>query len=99
MNYLCQSVNIDLVTTEIDEIKSDFSLSRQVRFSKFDLLRDFSNLRTLLPKNFTIKNMPKEGIFKIKYSGKSYIRGAANTRYENWTHCKCDEEMTVGVWS
>jgi hypothetical protein len=67
--------------------------------TKFDLLRDFKKLETLLPPDFKIEEIPSEGVLSIKYSGKSNVRGADHTHFTNFTSVKCDEEMTVGVWN
>ena len=75
-------------------------MSKQVALSKFDLLRDFVNLKTLFPENFEVKSPPSEGIFSIKYSGKSVLPGKADwQRHEQFESIKACDDFTYGIWN
>ena len=59
----------------MDPELSDVQLCKKLQFSKFNLLRDFINLKTLFGKDFQIQSPGDEMGVELKYSGKGFCVG------------------------
>ena len=98
MRHLCYHVSNDLQETVFDENQTDFKLSKTVKFKTMSLLKDFIQLQNLYPKDFKVKEPPKEFDINIKYSGKAYGGGQNQLRYDQFQYIKATGQHSYGFW-